>query len=85
MWFLQLLDNPLEIQNRKPDRLPNFQQVAEKYKDISIKEFKKASRLIKSNDSIFSGPDSAKKCFTYFKMKGSLWHDGIQNIIGSFL
>ncbi len=51
-----------------------FQQVAENYKDIPLKEFKKASRLIETDGSVFSGPDSAYRSFTYFEKEDSRWH-----------
>src|SRR5690606_26091739 len=51
-----------------------FQQVAENYKDIPLKEFKKASRFIETDGYVFSGPDSAYKSFTYFGKEDSRWH-----------
>ena len=51
-----------------------FQQVAENYKDIPLKEFKKASRFIETDGSVFSGPDSAYKSLTYFGKEDSRWH-----------
>ena len=32
---------------------------------LGLKEFKKASRLIELDGSIYSGPDSAYRCYTY--------------------
>jgi len=51
-----------------------FQEVAEMYNDIPLKEFKKASRLIETNGSIYSGPDSAFRSFNYFEKKDTRWH-----------
>lgn len=51
-----------------------FQEVASQFKDIPLKEFKKASRLIETDGSIYSGPDSAYKSFTHFKTPDSQWH-----------
>jgi len=51
-----------------------FQNTAAQFKDIPLKEFKKASRLIETDGSIFSGPDSAYRSFTYFKKKPFPWH-----------
>lgn len=51
-----------------------FQEVAERYKDIPLKEFKKASRLIEPDGSVFSGPDSAYRSFHYIKNTSSPWH-----------
>lgn len=51
-----------------------FQEVADQFKDIPLKEFKKASRLIEPDGSISSGPDSAYRSFRYFKNPVSIWH-----------
>ncbi len=42
-----------------------FQEIAEQFKDIPLKEFKKASRLIEPNGSVYSGPDSAYRSYHY--------------------
>lgn len=42
-----------------------YQDVAEHYKDVPLKEFKKASRLIEPNGNIYSGPDSAYRCYDH--------------------
>ena len=42
-----------------------YQNSSEKFSDIPLKEFKKASRLIEIDGKIYSGPDSAYR---------SLWH-----------
>lgn len=44
-----------------------YQEYADKLPDIPLKEFKKASRLIETDGSVYSGPDSAYRC---------LWHAG---------
>ncbi|TBW26628.1 thiol-disulfide oxidoreductase DCC family protein [Gramella sp. KN1008] len=44
-----------------------YQEYAENFPDIPLKEFKKASRLIETDGSVYSGPDSAYR---------SLWHAG---------
>ncbi|MCG9970062.1 thiol-disulfide oxidoreductase DCC family protein [Christiangramia crocea] len=44
-----------------------YQEYAENFPDIPLKEFKKASRLIETNGNVYSGPDSAYR---------SLWHAG---------
>ncbi|WP_026450448.1 thiol-disulfide oxidoreductase DCC family protein [Aequorivita capsosiphonis] len=51
-----------------------FQEVAGQFADIPLKEFKKASRLIKSDGSVYSGPDSAFRTFQYFKNPSLSWH-----------
>ena len=50
-----------------------YQEVASQFKDIPVKEFKKASRLIETDGSMFSGPDSAYRSYTYSK-KSLPWH-----------
>ena len=44
-----------------------FQKVSAQFEDISLEEFKKASRLIEVDGSVYSGPDSAFRTFRYFK------------------
>lgn len=56
-----------------------FQEVAEQFQDIPLKEFKKASRLIESNGFVYSGPDSAYRSFLYFKNNNSPWHKYYSN------
>ncbi|WP_203295977.1 DCC1-like thiol-disulfide oxidoreductase family protein [Luteirhabdus pelagi] len=50
-----------------------YQEVASNFPDIPLKEFKKASRLIETDGSVFSGPDSAFRSFTHSK-KSNIWH-----------
>lgn len=59
-------------QSKTNDRIEyrTFQEVAGLFKDIPLKEFKKASRLIETDGSIYSGPNSAYRSFIYFE-KGS--------------
>ncbi len=51
-----------------------FQEAAQNFPDIPLKEFKKASRLIETDGSIYSGPDSAYRSFVYFENKITRWH-----------
>src|SRR5690606_31544828 len=51
-----------------------YQEAAQIFADIPLKEFKKASRLIAPDGSVFSGPDSAFKSFTYFENSDFRWH-----------
>lgn len=51
-----------------------FQEVASEFPDIPLKEFKKASRLIEADGSVFSGPDSAYRTFWYLKNPKKHWH-----------
>lgn len=51
-----------------------FQEVANDFTDIPLKEFQKASRLIEMDGSVYSGPDSAYRSFTYFEKENSIWH-----------
>jgi len=54
-------------------RFRTYQEIASEFPDIPIKEFKKASRFIDLNGTIFSGPDSAYKSYTYSN-KSLPWH-----------
>ncbi|WP_310992677.1 thiol-disulfide oxidoreductase DCC family protein [Aequorivita marina] len=51
-----------------------YQEVAHLVKGIPIKEFKKASRLIETDGSIYSGPNSAYRSFVYFKKPSYFWN-----------
>lgn len=51
-----------------------LQEVAKQFKDIPLKEFKKASRLIEPDGAVYSGPDSAYRSFLYFKNTNPPWH-----------
>lgn len=51
-----------------------FQEVAEEFPEIPLKEFKKASRLIEPDGSVFSGPDSAYRTLWYFEKPQKYWH-----------
>lgn len=51
-----------------------FQEVAGEFQDIPLKEFKKASRLIEPDGSVYAGPDSAYRTFWYFKKPQKHWH-----------
>lgn len=51
-----------------------YQEVAENFPDIPVKEFQKASRLIEIDGKVFSGPDSAYRTFWYFKKPKEKWH-----------
>ncbi len=51
-----------------------FQEVAHDFPDIPLKEFKKASRLIETDGSVYSGPDSAFRTFYYFHKPKKRWH-----------
>ncbi|MDC7996050.1 thiol-disulfide oxidoreductase DCC family protein [Altibacter sp. HG106] len=42
-----------------------YQEIASHFQDIPLKEFKKASRLIEPDGSVFSGPDSAYRSYSY--------------------
>ena len=51
-----------------------FQEVADQFPDIPLKEFKKASRLIDLDGNIYSGPDSAYKSYDYVAGKSYPYH-----------
>ena len=46
-----------------------YQECSNHFKDIDIKHFKEASRLIETDGTIYNGPRSAYRTFTY----GSKW------------
>ena len=54
-----------ERQTGKSIQFKTYQSTAKEFKDVPLKEFKKASRLIETDGKIYSGPDSAYR---------SLWH-----------
>ena len=56
-----------------------FQEVSEQFKDIPLKEFKKASRLIELDGSVYSGPDSAFRTFEYFENPSPSFHHWYSN------
>ncbi|MCM4157132.1 DCC1-like thiol-disulfide oxidoreductase family protein [Gramella sp. AN32] len=49
-----------------------FQEAADNFQEIPLKEFKKASRLIDTEGNVFSGPDSAYRSLWYGGNK--FWH-----------
>ncbi|WP_240673119.1 DCC1-like thiol-disulfide oxidoreductase family protein [Aequorivita ciconiae] len=51
-----------------------YQETANNFADIPIKEFKKASRFIDIDGIVYSGPDSAFKILTYFNPSFPFWH-----------
>ncbi len=50
-----------------------YQEVAQQFPDIPLKEFKKASRLITPKGTVYSGPDSAYMSYFIANQK-SPWH-----------
>ena len=50
-----------------------YQEVAQQFRDIPLKEFKKASRLITTEGSVHSGPDSAYMSYSIAN-QNSPWH-----------
>lgn len=52
-----------------------YQEAAKNFPDIPLKEFKKASRLIETDGSIYSGPNSAFRSFIYFDNKNKFWYN----------
>lgn len=51
-----------------------FQEVADHFPDIPLKEFKKASRLIEPSGEIYSGPDSAYRSYDYAQKRKYPYH-----------
>ncbi|MEX0996933.1 MAG: DCC1-like thiol-disulfide oxidoreductase family protein [Flavobacteriaceae bacterium] len=66
-WKLRLQ----RVSGEKIDFVP-YQEAAENFKDIPLKEFKKASRLIEADGQVFSGPDSAFRSLYLLGVKK--WH-----------
>ena len=50
-----------------------FQDASEDFPDIPLKEFKKASRIIEPDGSVYSGPDSAYRSYDH-SSKNYPWH-----------
>lgn len=50
-----------------------FQEASQDFPDIPLKEFKKASRIIEFDGSVYSGPDSAYRSYDYGD-KSYPWH-----------
>lgn len=65
--------------NTKGLTYQTFQEVASDFPDIPLKEFKKASRLIEPDGSVFSGPDSAFRTFYYFHKPNKHCHNWYEN------
>ncbi len=49
-----------------------YEEAAENFKDIPLKEFKKASRLIEPDGTVYSGPDTAYRSLYHAGTK--TWH-----------
>ncbi|MFI2743207.1 thiol-disulfide oxidoreductase DCC family protein [Zhouia sp. PK063] len=49
-----------------------YQNIAHQFKDIPLKEFKKASKLIEPNGTVYNGPNSAYRSIWYAGNKN--WH-----------
>lgn len=52
-----------------------YQEVADQFTDIPLREFKKASRLIEVNGAVFSGPDSLYRSLQYSDSKTFSLHN----------
>jgi predicted DCC family thiol-disulfide oxidoreductase YuxK len=51
-----------------------YQEAAEGFPEIPLKEFKKASRFITPDGRVFSGPDSAYMSMAHFEKPRKRWH-----------
>ncbi len=61
-------------QQKSPEVIfKTYQQAAKEFPDIPLKEFKKASRLIETDGSVYSGPDSAFRILCHGGKKA--WHE----------
>jgi len=65
----------IRLQKRTKDKIDfkTFQEVGGLLKDIPLKEFKKASRLIETDGHVFNGPDSLYRSL-YHSASTSQWH-----------
>ncbi|NNE77212.1 MAG: DUF393 domain-containing protein [Pricia sp.] len=51
-----------------------YQEAADQFRDIPVKEFKKASRLIELDGRVYSGPDSLYRSLQHSNKKTLPWH-----------
>lgn len=62
----------LELKTRQKLMFKTYQEIGSKFPDIPIKEFKKASRLIETDGTIYSGPDSIYRSLYFAGIEK--WH-----------
>ncbi|MAW95732.1 MULTISPECIES: thiol-disulfide oxidoreductase [unclassified Leeuwenhoekiella] len=55
-----------------------YQEAAADFPDFPLKEFKKASRLVEPDGTIYAGPDSAYRSYDYAKGKKYPFHNWYQ-------
>ncbi|MAP79974.1 MAG: thiol-disulfide oxidoreductase [Aequorivita sp.] len=68
----------IRYKSKTEDRVSykTYQEAAGYFKDIPLKEFQKASRFIDLNGTVYSGPNSIYKTFTYYIQTPSpQWHN----------
>lgn len=51
-----------------------YQEAGDRFPDIPLMEFRKASRLIEGNGNVFSGPDSLYRSLEYSDKRVWPWH-----------
>jgi len=56
-----------------------YQDIANLFPDIPLKEFKKASRLIEVDGSVYSGPDSLYQSLEFVDANSIPWHKFYKN------
>ncbi len=61
-----------ELKTKGKIEFKTYQEVANNFPDIPLKEFKKSSKLIEPNGKVYNGPDSAYRCIYYSGNK--IWH-----------
>ena len=61
-----------ELKTKNDLNFKTYQEVASQFPDIPVNEFKKASRLIETDGSIYSGPDSAYR--SLYIAGNKKWH-----------
>lgn len=68
-WYLHLKSKIGDRMDYAP-----YQDAHQRFHDIPYKEFQKASRLIESNGTVYTGPDSLYRSMLYLPQPRPLWH-----------
>ena len=66
-----------KIQTQGKIKFITYQEVAENFKDIPLKEFKKSSKVIEPNGRVYNGPDSAYR--SLYISGNRKWHHLYKN------
>lgn len=65
----------LQTHTQEAVEFKTFQETAAEFPDIPLKEFKKASRLIDTSGTVYSGPDSLYQGLEYSDTFPWQWHN----------